>query len=41
MKKKRHTNEQIVNILREADASSIAEAAKKHGITDQTIYRWR
>ena len=41
MKKKRHTNEQIVAILREADASSVAEAAKKHAITDQTIYRWR
>lgn len=41
MKKKRHTNEQIVAILREADASSVAEAAKKHSITDQTIYRWR
>ena len=41
MKKKRHTNEQIVEILREADASSIAEAARKHGVTDQTIYRWR
>ena len=41
MKKKRHTDEQIVAILREADATSIAEAARKHAITDQTIYRWR
>ncbi len=41
MKKKRHTGEQIVAILREADATSIAAAAKNHAITDQTIYRWR
>ena len=41
MKKKRHTDEQIVAILREADATSVAAAAKKHAITDQTIYRWR
>ena len=41
MKKKRHTNEQISAILREADASSVAEAAKKHAVTDQTIYRWQ
>lgn len=39
MKKKRHTDEQIVAILREANATSIAEAARKHAITDQTIYR--
>ena len=41
MKKKRHTDEQIVAILREADATSTAETARKHAITDQTIYRWR
>lgn len=41
MKKKRHTDEQIVAILREADETSISEAAKKHAVTDQTIYRWR
>jgi len=41
MKKKRHTDEQIVAILREADATTVAEAARKHAITDQTIYRWR
>lgn len=41
MKKKRHTDEQIVSILREADASTVATAAKKHAVTEQTIYRWR
>ena len=41
MKKRRHTDEQIVAILREADATSVAEAARKHAVTDQTVYRWR
>lgn len=41
MKKSRHTDEQIVKILREADETTIAETARKHSITDQTIYRWR
>ncbi len=43
---KRHTAEQIVNKLREADVelaqgASIAKACRKIGITDQTYYRWR
>ena len=41
MKKSRHSDEQIVKILREADQTTIAETASKHSITDQTIYRWR
>ena len=41
MKKSRHTDEQIVKILREADQSSVADAARTHSITEQTIYRWR
>lgn len=31
----------MVNILREADRTSVAEVAKKHGISEQTIYNWR
>ena len=43
---KRHTAEEIVNKLREADVeiaqgASIAQACRKIGITDQTYYRWR
>ena len=43
---KRHTAEEIVNKLREADVelaqgASIAKACRKIGITDQTYYRWR
>jgi putative transposase len=31
----------MVKILREADQSSVAEGAKKHGISGVTIYAWR
>lgn len=31
----------MVKILREADDSSVAAVAKKHGVSDQTIYLWR
>jgi putative transposase len=41
MKKTRFSEEQMVKILREADTTSVAEVAKKHGISDQTIYLWR
>jgi len=41
MKKTRFTDEQRVSILLEADQRPIAEVAKKHGVSDQTIYAWR
>lgn len=42
MARKRHTDEEIVSILREAERlGSSKEVIRKHGISDQTFYRWR
>ena len=46
MSAKRHTPEQIINKLRQAEVeiangATVAQAAKKISVTDHTYYRWR
>ncbi len=39
--KKRFTEEQIINILKEGEAGiPVKEICRKHGISDATFYTW-
>ncbi len=43
MKKKRYSEEKIIQILHEAERGEqpISEICRKHGISEQSFYRWR
>ena len=41
MKKSRYSDEQIVRILREADRDTVPDVAKRHGVSEASIYAWR
>ena len=42
MKRKRFTEEHIIAVLREHDAGAkTADLARKHGISEATLYNWK
>ena len=42
MKKKRHSVEQIMRILRQAECGqAVQEICREHNISEQTYYRWK
>ncbi len=42
MKRKQHTEEQIISILKEHEAGmKAADLCRKHGISDATFYNWK
>jgi len=42
MKKVRYSEEQIIGILKEAEAGiAVSELCRKYGVSDQTYYNWK
>ena len=42
MKQKRYSEEQIIQILKEAEAGMpVADVCRKHGVSDASFYTWR
>ena len=41
MRKSKFTEEQIVGILRETDRDPVPTVAKRHGVSEQSMYTWK
>ena len=42
MKRKRYSEEKIISILKEHEAGApVPDIARRHGIAENTIYRWK
>ena len=42
MKRKRYTDEQIVQVLKEAEAGAkTADLCRKYGMSEQSFYKWK
>ena len=41
MRKGRFSEEQMVAIIREADRDPVVAVAKRHGVSEQSIYTWK
>ncbi len=40
--RKRHTEEQIIGVLKESDAGAkTSELCRRHGISETTFYKWK